>query len=476
MLPSRLRGGGGGDGVAGREQGSPDRPAIFSAPPSPSPPAPALRRKGGGSASQLALALLLILAAPALAQAPPEAVAAEERERKAAELKRLEEALAASAEARRALEAEIGELKTDRARLAAALVDTTQRVRLAEERQEGLERRLSTLTGSETAIRRSLDARRSVIVEVLAALQRMGRRPPPAVLARPEDILESIRTSMLLGAVLPELRQEAETLAADLSELIRLREAIARDRETLGREAANLARERQRLEALVAARQDRLVQVEQNAGSERDRAAGLAAQAATLKDLIDRMEREVAAATRAAEEARRAAETQSRETRERFAALAFRDPARLSPKIPFQEARGVLPTPVAGEMVRAFGTPDGVGGTTRGISFSTRAGAIVSSPADGWVAFAGPFRSFGRLLIINAGGGYYLLLAGMEQINVEVGQFVLAGEPVAVMGSGSAPPTGGSNEPLLYVEFRKDGGSIDPAPWWHKSQSEKVRG
>jgi septal ring factor EnvC (AmiA/AmiB activator) len=64
----------------------------------------------------------------------------------------------------------------------------------------------------------------------------------------------------------------------------------------------------------------------------------------------------------------------------------------------------------------------------------------------------------------------------MEQINVEVGQFVLAGEPVAVMGSGSAPPTGGSNEPLLYVEFRKDGGSIDPAPWWHKSQSEKVRG
>jgi septal ring factor EnvC (AmiA/AmiB activator) len=190
------------------------------------------------------------------------------------------------------------------------------------------------------------------------------------------------------------------------------------------------------------------------------------------------MEREVAAAQRAAYEARRAAESQSRETRERFAALAFRDPARLAPKIPFQEARGVLPAPVSGEVVRGFGAPDGVGGTTRGISFSTRAGAIVSSPADGWVAFAGPFRSFGRLLIINAGGGYYLLLAGMEQISVEVGQFVLAGEPVAMMGLGSAPSTGtgGSSEPVLYVEFRKDGGSIDPAPWWHKSQSEKVRG
>ena len=102
------------------------------------------------------------------------------------------------------------------------------------------------------------------------------------------------------------------------------------------------------------------------------------------------------------------------------------------------------------------------------------------SPADGWVAFAGPFRSFGRLLIINAGGGYYLLLAGMDQINVEVGQFVLAGEPVATMGQTSTVSAAAgaieSNDPVLYVEFRKDGSSIDPGPWWAKPQSEKVRG
>jgi septal ring factor EnvC (AmiA/AmiB activator) len=83
-------------------------------------------------------------------------------------------------------------------------------------------------------------------------------------------------------------------------------------------------------------------------------------------------------------------------------------------------------------------------------------------------------------LIINAGGGYYLLLAGMDQINVEVGQFVLAGEPVATMGdSSSGSPAASaieSKDPVLYIEFRKDGGSIDPGPWWAKSQSEKVRG
>jgi murein hydrolase activator len=180
------------------------------------------------------------------------------------------------------------------------------------------------------------------------------------------------------------------------------------------------------------------------------------------------------------DEARKASDAQARETRERFAAAAFRDPARLAPKIPFAEARGLLPRPVGGEMRRAFGAPDGQGGTARGISISTRARAVVASPADGWVAFAGPFRSFGRLLIINAGGGYYLLLAGMDHINVEVGQFVLAGEPVAVMGDASPASAGTgpmeTDGPVLYVEFRKDGGSIDPDPWWAKSQGEKVRG
>jgi septal ring factor EnvC (AmiA/AmiB activator) len=339
---------------------------------------------------------------------------------------------------------------------------------------------LQALTASEAAIRRSLESRRGVIVEVFAALQRMGRRPPPAVLVRPEDMLEAVRASILLGAVLPELRAETETLSTDLAELVRLKDAIAADRTTLGQELAALRTEQERLSVLVNARQGSLAEVERGAGAERERAAELARQAGTLKDLIDRMESEIAGAQKAAEEARKAAEAQAREVRERFAQAAFRDPARLAPKIPFAEARGLLPRPVSGDIARDFGASDSYGGTTRGISIITRPKAVVVSPADGWVAYAGPFRSFGRLLIINAGGGYYLLLAGMDQISVDVGQFVLAGEPVAIMGQTSlvSPAAGAiaTNDPVLYVEFRKDGGSVDPGPWWAKSQSEKVRG
>ncbi|HEV2605083.1 MAG TPA: peptidoglycan DD-metalloendopeptidase family protein [Microvirga sp.] len=405
---------------------------------------------------------------------------AEEKARRERDLKAVNDAMALSAETRRRLEAEIAEIRTDRVRLSTALIETAARLRATEERVRSVEERLQVLVSSEGAIRRSLEGRRGLIVEVFAALQRMGRRPPPAVLVRPEDMLEAVRASILLGAVLPELRSEAEILSTDLSELVRLKIAIAADRQALSAELNGLRGEQERLAALTRARQDRLAEAERTSVVERERAENLARQAGTLKELIDRMERELAGAQRAADEARKAAEAQARESRERFAQAAFRDPARLAPKIPFSEARGLLPLPVSGQTARDFGGADGYGGTTRGISVTTRPRAAVVSPADGWVAFAGPFRSFGRLLIINAGGGYYLLLAGMDQINVEVGQFVLAGEPVATMGETSlvSPAAGAieTKDPVLYIEFRKDGSSVDPGPWWAKSQSEKVRG
>ncbi|MEA2855812.1 MAG: murein hydrolase activator, partial [Methylobacteriaceae bacterium] len=92
----------------------------------------------------------------------------------------------------------------------------------------------------------------------------------------------------------------------------------------------------------------------------------------------------------------------------------------------------------------------------------------------------GPYRTYGQLLIINAGSGYYVVLAGMERINVDVGQFVLTGEPVATMGDGTAKTAAaiaiGGAQPVLYVEFRKDGAPIDPGPWWARPEMKKVRG
>jgi len=415
---------------------------------------------------------------PAAAPPDPAQTVVDDKAKREQELKALESEMKSRAEAQRKLQEEVEALKADRTKLNAALIETNERTSAAETRVTQIEQRLSVLNGSEQAIRRSLESRRGVIVEVLAALQRMGRRPPPAVLVHPEDMLEAIRSSILLGAVVPELKAETEALASDLAELVRLRDRIAHDREALKTDLATLASERARLSALVDARQQQLGEAERSANDEAARVASLASKAQTLKDLIDGMERDIASARKAAEAAREAAKAQS--SSQTIAGGPFQDPARLAPKVAFKNARGLLPLPVSGSTLRKFGASDGFGGTAKGVSIATRPGATVASPADGWVAFAGPFRSFGQLLIINAGDGYYILLAGMERINVTLGQFVLAGEPVAVMGEAAAPLStayvGGTNGPVLYVEFRKDGGSIDPSPWWAKSQGEKVRG
>ena len=324
---------------------------------------------------------------------------------------------------------------------------------------------MPTLDAREATLRRSLESRRAVLGEVLAAVARLSRRPAPAVVLQPEDALTSVRSAILLNAVVPELRSEAEVLVADLTELSRIRLELVTERDSLRDNRAYLEEERARVAALVEERQRRQSEGEKALESERARALALAKQVDTVGELVARMEKEIEAAARAAEAA--------------ATASAFNDPARISPAISFAQAKGRLPLPVAGTRVREFGAPDGSGGTQKGISLATRAGAQVTAPCDGWVVYAGPFRSYGRLLIINAGGGYHVLLAGMEQFTVDLGQFVLTGEPVAVMGSGSKMASAAAvtaSQPLLYIEFRKDGTSIDPGPWWAETDSEKARG
>ncbi len=401
-----------------------------------------------------------------------------QRAERDAELKAVEERLARNAEVRSRLDAEIREIRADRGRLNAALIEATRRSQAIETRVAAIEERLSVLASSEQGIRRSLEGRRGLIGDVLAALQRMGRRQPPAVLVRPEDVLEAVRASILMGAVIPELRLEAETLAADLGELVRLREQTAAERGRVAAEFDQLAGERQRIAALVAARTARESAAASEADAAQRRGTEIGREAASLRELIDRLENEINAASRQAEDARRAAE--SRETRERMAQLAFRDPSRLAPQAAFQDLRGLLPQPVSGSQLRAFGAPATLGQQTRGESYLARPGALVAAPADGWVAFSGPFLTFGQMVILQMGGGYHILLAGMRRTDVVRGQFVLAGEPVGVLGDGpegAATVLGdGNGQPILYVEFHKDGRSIDPGPWWARTQVNKVRG
>ncbi len=353
-----------------------------------------------------------------------------------------------------AIAAEIETLTRDRSRLSEQMVATGDRLREAERRLDLTERRIADLDRDVGRTRASLADRRGVLADVLAALQRIGRNPPPAIFVRPEDALASVRSAILIGALLPDLRDQAEALLSDLQTLQGLETAARTERERFHAEAADLVAERKRLELLVDERRKTAGEREASLATERRKATELAERAGSLRDLL--------AALDAAASASAAPPAGGRPDGRRFTLAA---------------ARGRLPQPVAGETILRFGETDAAGLASKGLSIATRADTAVTSPCDGAVIFAGPFRSYGKLLIINGGDGYHVVLAGMERIDVEIGQTVLAGEPVGFMGSG--PEAVGRSErdrPVLYVEFRKDGTSIDPSPWWAKAHDEKVRG
>jgi septal ring factor EnvC (AmiA/AmiB activator) len=364
------------------------------------------------------------------------------------------------------LKREIESIGDDRRKLNQQLTDTAARIRSVEGQVAQTQDRLEPLDQRERALRQSLDGRREVMAEVLAALQRIGRHPPPALMVTAQDALQSVRSAIMLGAVLPELRQEADLLVGDLAELVRVRRQIADATDQLTRELAGLNEDHERLALLIEQRQKRQAQTEQALVTERQRAAQLGRQAETLMDLITKLEQDPTRNGRAPSD------------KDRTDIASLGDPGRLAPAIAFAAAKGKLPLPVNGMRIKEFGAPDGLGGVQKGLSVAARPGAQVTSPCDGWVVYAGPFRNYGQLLILNAGTGYHVLLAGMDRISVDLGQFVVAGEPVAVMGGGSeaaVPLPDGAGRQVLYVEFRKDGTPVDPSPWW-ATQDEKVRG
>ncbi len=410
---------------------------------------------------------------PAPASSPsPDAIKQREQELEATRAQQK-----SAADAQEKLKADIAAIGQDRSKLNQQLIDIAAQVRGVETKIDDAETRLRPLDAREQEIRGTLNSRRSEIVEVLAALQRAGRRSPPALLVRPEDALESLRTAMLLGSVVPELRARAQKLAGELGELVALHKTIATERDRLAADRDNLKSDQIRLAALIDERQRQQNSIEKDMATESMRAIALSKQVDSLQGLIAKMEQDSKTAAKAAAIASLQGTPANLNGKPNLGAL--KDPSRLSPAIAFAAAKGLFALPVNGIKIRDFGGSDGVGGVEKGISLAARPGAQVTTPCDGWVVYAGPFRSYGQLLILNAGGGYHVLIAGMERISVNIGQFVLTGEPVATMGTTSQVASilaANASQPVLYIEFRKDGTPIDPGPWWATNEGEKVRG
>lgn len=399
------------------------------------------------------------------------------------ELQELAKTLA-DARARTAeLEASISGIDKTTAGLRDALVTSAAKRKGLERQVIANEDRLRDLGAREAEAKKSLRARRGLLAEVLAALQRMGRNPPPALLVTPDDALSSVRSAILLGAVVPGIRGETEELAADLDTLSKLRKNIATERENYVRTMASAIEEEQKM-TLLAAENDKLnVKNRAELESENRRAEELAARATNLEGLISSLESEISSAKAASEAAKAEEEKRAKLTpveRERLDAdSALPDKNRITPAYAFSALKAKLDLPVAGDVLRLFGDDDGTKHSAQGITVAAKAGMVVTAPSDGWVMFAGPFRSYGQMVIMNAGDGFHIVMAGMDIVTARQGQFVVAGEPLGQMGEKRIASAAGlhleTDRPTLYIEFRKDGKPVDSKPWWSVKDLGKAR-
>ncbi|QCI96721.1 murein hydrolase activator EnvC family protein [Agrobacterium larrymoorei] len=407
------------------------------------------------------------------------------RDQNREDLQELVDSIGLSEDKSRQLEESIAALNQDTARIKEELIASAQRRKDLEAKISDGEDRLAKLSVREDGVKASLRERRGVLAEVLAALQRMGRNPPPALLVSPEDALASVRSAILLGAVVPGIRAETDKLVAALKELTDLRQAIASEREQLtGMMTASLEEEK-RLDLLRAENDKKSSQTTADLEAERQRSEELASKATSLEGLVSSLENEISSVREAKEKARLEEQRIARlpdAERDKLQAqtdAGMPDKNRIAPAYPFSSLKGKLAMPVSGEVLRRFGDADGTGHYSKGTVVATGPEALVTAPADGFVVFAGEFRSYGRMIILNAGDGYHLVLTGMDNVRTRQGMFVFSGEPIASMGAKRVASAAAlaleTDKPTLYIEFRKDGVPVDSQPWWTAKNTGRAR-
>lgn len=355
------------------------------------------------------------------------------------------------------LSRQVERLKKDQRALSDALIKAAKEERAVANDISEREEKLKEMLKKRKQVHQSLKSRRTEFAEVLSILERMGLKPPPALVVRPEDVLASVRSSVLLGAVVPQMQEKTQALTESLKELTNLSNAITVEYAALKTKMQNQAEQRKHLELLLDKKAKLQKRSEEELTEQQQKNSALVKKAQSLEELILELDR------------------QSQLNSD--VSVQMQKTLQLLEQSNFENQKGSLLFPVLGKSIQHVKNSSQI--TRFGEMIETEAEAIIVAPADALVAFAGPFRSYGQLIILNVGNGYHIVLTGMSKINVTQGQFVLSGEPLGTMGmqfiANSVALDIGKTAPMLYIEFRKHGKPVNPTPWWRTEKTKRNR-
>lgn len=324
------------------------------------------------------------------------------------------------------------------------LVDMGTKVRESEARLHDIDARIADLTVQETALRTRLEGDEGALSDLVLALARLRRVPPESALLRPGVPLDQARSALILHGILPDVKRRADSLRIDLDNMARILRDLETNRALAAAENARLQTGYAGLNALMTERESLYGQTRQAHADQTRTVARISERARTLSDLVARLAREEAARRKREEEEQR-----------RIASAKKQPSSKADTPLP---AAGVARLPVSGTLAVRYGEKNEMGARSEGLTLQGRAGSVVVAPMGGVIRYAGAFRRFGNIVIIEHQKGLHSLLAGLGKIDTVVGRSVSAGEPVGFLSvpADSAPPR-------LYYELRRNGQPMDPS-------------
>ena len=309
------------------------------------------------------------------------------------------------------------------------LVKTAKAVQDNEKTLQRLDIRIKDLRGEKQALSTKLEKDRASIANLILALDRINRIPTEALIVTPESPYKTAQSAMLLEEILPTLNSQAKELKDNLKRLQDISAELDEKREQVVAAAKELKSEQARLNALVDKRTKLYASTRSDLAAEKKRIQSISAQSSNLRDLVKNLEEE---RTRA----------QSSEKR-----IATPVPKPGKPRLPLP---GIITT--------SYDEPDNFGAPSKGIDIEGRAGALVVAPMGGVVQFAGFFKNYGNMVILEHESGWHSLIAGLENIDTVVGQSISVGEPLGVLHKSAS-----GQKPVLYYELRYKGKPVNPA-------------
>lgn len=383
------------------------------------------------------------------------------------DLKKMEQKVQQQSMEHKKLQAQATQINLELTAVSREMVKAAKQIQNNEEKLSQMERQLEKLKTDLAEAEVGFTKEDDNLIKTLAALQNLALKPTEALLVQPLTPVEIIRSAMLLRETVPYLEENAERIRKELETIAKKKDLVEKQFAQISKQKKVLEQEHNRMKALVQKKSKMRNMVEIKSEKAKKNVEKLAAQANDLRDLLNKLEKQRLERQRQEEEKRRLAEKKAEEERKlaekNRAETKTADLIKSHPPVitgmstGFRQAKGTLPMPARGKIITAYGEQVVKGVSAKGITIRTRNSAQVIAPFDGSVIFSGPFRGYGNLIIIEHGDGYLSLLAGLESMDVELGQMLLAGEPV-----GQMPEDGDAK---LYMEIRKDNQPIDPLAW-----------